>query len=234
MRPERVSDGRHRTKEPKSASRTHWVVLAAFVVVVAVSLLVQGYTRHLYDTAADGAGPPPGPSGQVPSVVSGGGPGIDAAGIDAAGGPRPAGVKSRTIALTFDDGPDPVWTPKVLEVLARNHVHATFFVVGTKVADNPEILRQIVADGHEVGVHTFTHADLGLLPATPRCRSPRRCAAPASTPARSPSTSRRCWCISDPGSPTTRAIPPSERRWPQWRGRWRRPRAGNVPCAPHG
>jgi cellulose synthase/poly-beta-1,6-N-acetylglucosamine synthase-like glycosyltransferase/peptidoglycan/xylan/chitin deacetylase (PgdA/CDA1 family) len=159
VRPERVSDGRHRPKEPKSASRTHWVVLAALVVVVAVSLLVQGYTRHLYDTAADGAGPPPGPSGQVPSVVSGGGPVIDAAGP-----PRAAGVKPRTIALTFDDGPDPVWTPKILEVLARNHVHATFFVVGTKVADNPEILRQIVAGGHQVGVHTFTHADLGLLP----------------------------------------------------------------------
>ena len=146
-------------RKPKSASRTHWVVLAALVVVVAVSLLVQGYTRDFYNTVADGAGPPPGPSGQVPSVVSGGGPVIDAA-----GGPRAAGVKSRTIALTFDDGPDPVWTPKVLEVLRRNHVHATFFVVGTKVADNPEILRQIVADGHEVGVHTFTHADLGLLP----------------------------------------------------------------------
>ena len=44
-------------------------------------------------------------------------------------------------------------------------MHATFFVVGTHVAADPEILRQIVADGHEVGVHTFTHADLGRVPA---------------------------------------------------------------------
>jgi cellulose synthase/poly-beta-1,6-N-acetylglucosamine synthase-like glycosyltransferase/peptidoglycan/xylan/chitin deacetylase (PgdA/CDA1 family) len=65
--------------------------------------------------------------------------------------------------LTFDDGPDPVWTPQILEILRRNHVQATFFVVGTEVADHPEILRQIVADGDQVGIHTFTHADLGRI-----------------------------------------------------------------------
>jgi peptidoglycan/xylan/chitin deacetylase (PgdA/CDA1 family) len=136
------------------------MVLAVLLVVLVVSLLVQGYTHHLYGTAADGVGRPPGPSGQVPLTVSGGGPVISAAGK-----PRTAQVKSRTIALTFDDGPDPVWTPKILEVLRRNDVRATFFVVGTQVAAHPEIIRQIVAAGHEVGVHTFIHADLGRLPA---------------------------------------------------------------------
>jgi len=136
------------------------MLLFALVVVLAVSLLVQGYTHHLYNTAADGVARTQGPSGQVPSAVSGGGPVISAAGQ-----PRTARVKPATIALTFDDGPDPIWTPKILEVLRRNHVHATFFVVGTQVAAHPEILRQIVADGHEIGVHTFAHADLGRVPA---------------------------------------------------------------------
>jgi cellulose synthase/poly-beta-1,6-N-acetylglucosamine synthase-like glycosyltransferase/peptidoglycan/xylan/chitin deacetylase (PgdA/CDA1 family) len=159
VRSEPLSRGRHRGpgKVPQIA-RTHWVVLAALVVVLAVSLLVHGYTHHFYDTAADGVGQPSAPSGQVPSVVSGGGPVVSASDR-----PRTAQVKARTIALTFDDGPDPVWTPKVLEVLRRNHVHATFFVVGTQVAAHPEILRQIVADGHQIGVHTFTHPNLARV-----------------------------------------------------------------------
>jgi cellulose synthase/poly-beta-1,6-N-acetylglucosamine synthase-like glycosyltransferase/peptidoglycan/xylan/chitin deacetylase (PgdA/CDA1 family) len=136
------------------------VLLAVLVVVLAMSLLVQGYTHHLYNRAADGVAKPPGPTDTVPSTVSGGGPVISAAGQ-----PRTAEIRSHTIALTFDDGPDPVWTPKILDVLRRNHVRATFFVVGAQVAAHPEIVREILADGHEVGVHTFTHADLGGVPA---------------------------------------------------------------------
>jgi cellulose synthase/poly-beta-1,6-N-acetylglucosamine synthase-like glycosyltransferase/peptidoglycan/xylan/chitin deacetylase (PgdA/CDA1 family) len=162
VRPESLNSGRHRdpAKGRQIAPHTHWIVLAVLVVVLAVSLLVQGYTHHLFNTAADGAGQTQGPSGKVPAAVSSGGPVISAAAQ-----PRTAAVKRGTIALTFDDGPDPVWTPKILEVLRRNHVHATFFVVGTQVAAHPWILRQILADGHEVGVHTFTHADLGRVPA---------------------------------------------------------------------
>jgi len=161
VRPERVSGSRRRDRAENRqiAPRTHWLLLAVLVVVLAVSLLVQGYTHHLYGTADDGVGRPPGTSGQVPPAVSGGGPVISAAET-----PRTAQVTSRTIALTFDDGPDPVWTPKVLEVLRRNHVRATFFVVGTQVAAHPELLRQIVAAGHQIGLHTLTHADLGRLP----------------------------------------------------------------------
>ena len=70
---------------------------------------------------------------------------------------RPA---AGTIALTFDDGPDPVWTPKVLDLLKAQKVKATFFVVGTEVAAHPELARRIVAEGHQIGVHTFTHANL--------------------------------------------------------------------------
>jgi cellulose synthase/poly-beta-1,6-N-acetylglucosamine synthase-like glycosyltransferase/peptidoglycan/xylan/chitin deacetylase (PgdA/CDA1 family) len=160
--PESLNSRRHRgpASSRQIAPHTHWIVLAVLVVVLAVSLLVEGYTHHLFNTAPDGDGQAQGPSGQVPSAVSEGGPVISA---DAQ--PRTAEVKRGTIALTFDDGPDPIWTPKILEVLRRNHVHATFFVVGTQVAAHPELLRQILADGHEVGVHTFTHADLGRVPA---------------------------------------------------------------------
>ena len=62
-------------------------------------------------------------------------------------------------ALTFDDGPDPELTGRVLEILRREGVKATFFVVGQKVARYPETMAQIAADGHEIGHHSFTHSD---------------------------------------------------------------------------
>ena len=66
----------------------------------------------------------------------------------------------RRVALTFDDGPDSRWTPQIADVLRAAHVPATFFVVGSEVARNPGIVRQLVRDGHELGNHTFTHVDL--------------------------------------------------------------------------
>ncbi|WP_448383806.1 glycosyltransferase [Desulfosoma sp.] len=65
------------------------------------------------------------------------------------------------VAISFDDGPDPKWTPKILDVLKKHGVKASFFVVGLKVEKNPELLRRIVAEGHEVGIHTYTHPNLG-------------------------------------------------------------------------
>lgn len=60
-------------------------------------------------------------------------------------------------ALTFDDGPDPVITPRVLDVLAELAVPATFFVVGEKVERHPELVRRMLAEGHHVGSHSQTH-----------------------------------------------------------------------------
>ncbi len=74
-----------------------------------------------------------------------------------------AGGARKYVALTFDDGPGPD-TPAVLAELKRLNVPATFFVVGHAVAENPGALRQVVADGHEIGVHTWTHPDLTALP----------------------------------------------------------------------
>ncbi|HLM23257.1 MAG TPA: polysaccharide deacetylase family protein [Propionibacteriaceae bacterium] len=67
-----------------------------------------------------------------------------------------AGAPSRTVALTFDDGPGPA-TPHVLDVLRRAGVPATFFVVGENAVANPEMLRSIIADGHALGDHSWSH-----------------------------------------------------------------------------
>lgn len=136
--------------------RTHWVVLTMLLACLSSMLILHGYTHHMFGTEPDGAVTASGPTGAVPQKVVDGGPVIDA---------RPADVRSvrpaaRTIALTFDDGPDPVWTPRILDLLKAQKVKATFFVVGTEVAAHPELARRIVAEGHQIGVHTFTHANL--------------------------------------------------------------------------
>ncbi|SDN54945.1 bifunctional polysaccharide deacetylase/glycosyltransferase family 2 protein [Geodermatophilus sp. DSM 45219] len=66
----------------------------------------------------------------------------------------------RTISLTFDDGPDPVWTPRLLDLLSEYGVPATFFVTGTQTARYPEIMQRIVREGHALGNHSLTHIDV--------------------------------------------------------------------------
>lgn len=66
----------------------------------------------------------------------------------------------KLVALTFDDGPNPATTPRVLELLKKYRAKGTFFVLGQKVAGNEAILKQMVAEGHEVANHTFTHPNL--------------------------------------------------------------------------
>ena len=67
---------------------------------------------------------------------------------------------SGKLALTFDDGPDPRWTPLVLDMLARLQVRATFFVLGSAVEAHPELIAREVAEGHEVAVHNWVHTDV--------------------------------------------------------------------------
>ncbi|NLO73473.1 MAG: polysaccharide deacetylase family protein, partial [candidate division WS1 bacterium] len=69
------------------------------------------------------------------------------------------------VALTFDDGPHPKVTPWVLDLLERAKAHATFFLVGKQVEMYPELARQILARGHEIGSHTYTHPQLTKLTA---------------------------------------------------------------------
>ena len=68
------------------------------------------------------------------------------------------------IALTFDDGPNPAWTPKLLDVLAEHGVHATFFLLGGFVEAQPELVRQIAAGGHLIGNHSWSHPNLARTP----------------------------------------------------------------------
>ena len=72
------------------------------------------------------------------------------------------GSRPKMIALTFDDGPDPNWTPPILDILKRYHVPATFFVVGENALTERSLLEREVAEGHEIGNHTYTHPNLAL------------------------------------------------------------------------
>jgi cellulose synthase/poly-beta-1,6-N-acetylglucosamine synthase-like glycosyltransferase/peptidoglycan/xylan/chitin deacetylase (PgdA/CDA1 family) len=126
-------------------------------IALATALVADGYISNEIgrsSTAVTPAGPTPGFEAH--------GPVLDLSGPE----PRSAPLPDRTIALTFDDGPDPTWTPRILEVLRRHDVPATFFVVGAEAAKHPELVRAELADGHEVGAHTFTHSDLGAISPT--------------------------------------------------------------------
>ena len=74
------------------------------------------------------------------------------------------GDKVGKIVLTFDDGPDPVWTPKILDILKQENVKATFFIVGQNGQTNPDLVKRIFAEGHEIGNHSFTHPNLAEVP----------------------------------------------------------------------
>lgn len=71
---------------------------------------------------------------------------------------------TRTISLTYDDGVDPQVTPALLDLLSKNKVPATFFVIGNKAALAPEVLRRIVNEGHGLGLHTLTHPQIAKEP----------------------------------------------------------------------
>ncbi|WP_374927782.1 polysaccharide deacetylase family protein [Kytococcus sedentarius] len=66
-------------------------------------------------------------------------------------------TRQKVAYLTFDDGPDPRWTPRVAQVLRKHHVKGTFFVVGNAAQRNPKVLRSLLAQGHVVANHSFSH-----------------------------------------------------------------------------
>ncbi|MDF0541982.1 glycosyltransferase [Sphingobium sp. H39-3-25] len=78
---------------------------------------------------------------------------------------RRTGYKPGLVALTFDDGPDATWTPKILDILKTQHVPATFFVIGENAMTHPGLLRQIIAQGSEIGNHSYTHPNLAQVSA---------------------------------------------------------------------
>ncbi|GAB3986169.1 glycosyltransferase [Actinoallomurus acanthiterrae] len=144
---------RDRRRDP----RGHWILLFLGAVTLVAGLLLTGYahgvvgesTQHNYEKSAS-----------APSAVADGGPVVNLSG----GEPKSIRTPRRTIALTFDDGPDPRWTPRILDVLRRHGAHATFFVIGARVADHPGIVKRALREGNEIGSHTYTHIDMASSP----------------------------------------------------------------------
>jgi len=86
----------------------------------------------------------------------------------ASGTPKPAtwfsiNVDGPYIAMTFDDGPSPATTPRLLDILKQRNIKATFFMIGQNAQANPTIVQRILAEGHEIGNHTWTHPQLSKL-----------------------------------------------------------------------
>jgi cellulose synthase/poly-beta-1,6-N-acetylglucosamine synthase-like glycosyltransferase/peptidoglycan/xylan/chitin deacetylase (PgdA/CDA1 family) len=151
-----MSSGRpHRRLLPRPRVMLGTLMLALFVGV----LLVQAYINaeftgdHIDSEVGDQDG--------VPLAIRRGGPIINTTG----GQQSSSRLPPHTIALTFDDGPDPEWTPAVLKVLDDNDAHGTFFVVGSEVARYPDLTKRIVTDGNELGLHTFTHPNMQRIAA---------------------------------------------------------------------
>ncbi|MFD3477494.1 glycosyltransferase [Streptomyces sp. NPDC058695] len=131
------------------------VVLALVLVLGLVSvMMLDGYLRaevlgdHRVRTDAS--------YDKVPQRILDGGPILTSTN----GSMRTQSVPKKTIVLTFDDGPDATYTEKVLKILADNDVNGTFFLVGSMIARQPGIVKDMVEQGNEVGLHTFTHVDL--------------------------------------------------------------------------
>ena len=70
----------------------------------------------------------------------------------------------RIVALTYDDGPNPPYTDQLLDVLATHKVKATFFMIGNRIERHPETVNRVIAEGHQIGNHTYSHPLLGFLP----------------------------------------------------------------------
>jgi cellulose synthase/poly-beta-1,6-N-acetylglucosamine synthase-like glycosyltransferase/peptidoglycan/xylan/chitin deacetylase (PgdA/CDA1 family) len=138
--------------------RTHWLVLVVVLVGFLLLLVVSGLTSGQVGEAADAPVSKPG-THQVPAQVLRGGPIVDPASTQS--GLR---VPDKHVVLTFDDGPTK-WTARILDVLAAHRVKGTFFVIGARVAQRPDLVRRMRAEGHDVGVHTFTHVNLADVPA---------------------------------------------------------------------
>ncbi|MET8166501.1 glycosyltransferase [Streptomyces sp. NPDC005329] len=131
------------------------VILALLLLLALTSvMLLDGYLRA--EVGGDQRVRTGASAGKVPEKVLDGGPILTFQGGQA----TTLSVPDKTIALTFDDGPNPTWTPQVLKILEEYDVPGTFFLVGSMVSRYPSIVKDMVEEGNEVGIHTFTHVDL--------------------------------------------------------------------------
>ncbi|MFI6349556.1 polysaccharide deacetylase family protein [Streptomyces sp. NPDC050560] len=133
-----------------------YLLPSLLLAAIMAMLMLRGYVHS--EILADHRVAKPADYDKVPHRILDGGPVIQ--GTD--GKINTVRIPHRKIVLTFDDGPDPTWTPKVLDVLKKHHAHAVFFVTGTMTSRYPELVKRMVDEGHEVGVHTFNHPDLAF------------------------------------------------------------------------
>lgn len=132
-----------------------YLLPSLLLVALLAMLMLRGYVHS--EILADHRVRPPAATDRVPDRILKGGPVIDARGTTT---PKALKVPDQKLVLTFDDGPDPKWTPKVLDKLKEYDAHAVFFVTGTMASRHPDLVRRMVAEGHEIGLHTFNHPDL--------------------------------------------------------------------------
>jgi cellulose synthase/poly-beta-1,6-N-acetylglucosamine synthase-like glycosyltransferase/peptidoglycan/xylan/chitin deacetylase (PgdA/CDA1 family) len=151
---------RRRSHRKNRTPRGHWLLVSLLIFVFAVGLLIEGYTHGVLgeNSADEPAATPNAPA--APASVTNGGPVITVVN----GQPRSYQIPRKTVILSFDDGPDPTWTPRILAVLKRYHVPANFFLVGAHAASYPGLVRAELQAGDEVGSHTYTHTNLGTAP----------------------------------------------------------------------
>ncbi|GGO54331.1 bi-functional transferase/deacetylase [Streptomyces daqingensis] len=133
--------------------RGHWLLLLLFLPVVIAALVFEGWTNHEVDDARNKR-PCTTP---MPKAADTGDPVLRLND----GTIQTASMPPRTAALTFNGGPDPVWTPRVLDLLRKHRAQATFFIYGSQATRHPELVRRIRAEGHEIGSYTYTGGDLG-------------------------------------------------------------------------
>ncbi|WP_369259847.1 glycosyltransferase [Streptomyces sp. R35] len=147
-----------RREVPHAARRRRvpmrFLLPSLILVALMAMLMLRGYVHS--EILADHRIQPEAATDKVPEKILEGGPVIDTR----SGRTTSLNVPDHRLVLTFDDGPDPRWTPKVLDVLREHHAHAVFFVTGTMASRYPELVHRMVAEGHEVGLHTFNHPDL--------------------------------------------------------------------------
>jgi peptidoglycan-N-acetylglucosamine deacetylase len=80
------------------------------------------------------------------------------------------------VALSFDDGPDPVYTPRLLDILAAYRARATFFMLGARAHRHPELVARVAAEGHAIGNHSWDHPSFPLISQEERCEQIQACA----------------------------------------------------------
>ena len=136
------------------------MLVSLVVFVFALGLLIEGYTHGVLGENSADEPPATARAQAAPASVTSGGPVMTVVN----GQPRSYQIPRKTVVLSFDDGPDPTWTPRILAILKRYHVPGTFFLVGAHAAGNPGIVAAELADGDEIGSHTYTHDNLGTSP----------------------------------------------------------------------